>query len=326
MMASSMAGGFMQQIVFLDSDTLDTGINLRRPDFPHHWQSYPTTAPDQVVERLKCASIAIINKVRIGADELAQLPELRLIALAATGSDNLDLEACRAANVAVCNIRNYADNSVAEHTLMLMLALRRKLLDYQRSVAAGEWQRADQFCLMQHPIQDLAGATLGIVGKGALGESVARLARAFGMHVLFAERKQARLLRNGYTPFDEVLQSADVLSLHCPLTEATRQLIGARELAQMKPGAILINTARGALVDAQALAGALSNYSIAGAGIDVLEHEPPQAGSPLLAPLPNLIVTPHCAWLGSGALAALAEQLIGNIEAFLRGEARNLVT
>ena len=312
------------RIVFLDRDSLPWPV--RRPALPHQWEEYPNTATAQRLERLQGARIAISNKVALEGELLIRLPELKLIAVSATGVNQIDVAACRELGIAVCNIRNYADNSVAEHTLMLMLALRRKLLDYQRSVAAGEWQRADQFCLMQHPIQDLAGATLGIVGKGALGESVARLARAFGMHVLFAERKQARLLRNGYTPFDEVLQSADVLSLHCPLTEATRQLIGARELAQMKPGAILINTARGALVDAQALAGALSNYSIAGAGIDVLEHEPPQAGSPLLAPLPNLIVTPHCAWLGSGALAALAEQLIGNIEAFLRGEAHNLVT
>ena len=312
------------RIVFLDRASLPWP--LRRIALPHQWEEYPNSAPGEVLQRLQGAQVAISNKVALGAELLAQLPELRLIAVAATGVNQVDLSACRQLGITVCNIRNYADNTVAEHSLMLMLALRRNLLAYRQSVAAGEWQQSSQFCLMQHPVQDLAGSTLGIIGKGSLGESVARLARAFGMNVLFAERKHARQLRVGYTPFDEVLQSADIVSLHCPLTDTTRQLIGARELAQMKSGAILINTARGGLVDAQALADALATRSIAGAGIDVLEQEPPPAQHPLLQPgLPNLIVTPHCAWLGSGALAALAEQLVGNIEAFLRGEVRNQV-
>lgn len=312
------------RIVFLDRASLPWP--LRRIALPHQWEEYPNSAPGEVLLRLQGAQVAISNKVALGAELLAQLPELRLIAVAATGVNQVDLSACRQLGITVCNIRNYADNTVAEHSLMLMLALRRNLLAYRQSVAAGEWQQSSQFCLMQHPVQDLAGSTLGIIGKGSLGESVARLARAFGMNVLFAERKHARQLRVGYTPFDEVLQSADIVSLHCPLTDTTRQLIGARELAQMKPGAILINTARGGLVDAQALADALATRSIAGAGIDVLEQEPPPAQHPLLQPgLPNLIVTPHCAWLGSGALAALAEQLTGNIEAFLRGDVRNQV-
>lgn len=312
------------RIVFLDRASLPWP--LRRIALPHQWDEYPNSAPGEVLQRLQGAQVAISNKVALGAELLAQLPELRLIAVAATGVNQVDLLACRQLGITVCNIRNYADNTVAEHSLMLMLALRRNLLAYRQSVAAGEWQQSSQFCLMQHPVQDLAGSTLGIIGKGSLGESVARLARAFGMNVLFAERKHARQLRVGYTPFDEVLQSADIVSLHCPLTDTTRQLIGARELAQMKPGAILINTARGGLVDAQALADALATRSIAGAGIDVLEQEPPPAQHPLLQPgLPNLIVTPHCAWLGSGALAALAEQLTGNIEAFLRGDVRNQV-
>lgn len=312
------------RIVFLDRASLPWP--LRRPTLPHRWEEYPNSAPDEVLQRLQGAQVAISNKVALGDGLLAQLPELRLIAVAATGVNQIDLQASRQRGITVCNIRNYADNTVAEHTLMLMLALRRNLQAYRQSVAAGEWQQSSQFCLMQHPVQDLAGSTLGIIGKGSLGESVARLARAFGMNVLFAERKHARQLRVGYTPFDEVLQSADIISLHCPLTDATHQLIGARELAQMKPSAILINTARGGLVDAQALADALATHSIAGAGIDVLEQEPPPAYHPLLQPgQPNLIVTPHCAWLGSGALAALAEQLVGNIEAFLRGEVRNQV-
>lgn len=311
-------------IVFLDRDSLPWP--LRKPSVAHRWQEYANTSPEFRQQRLRDATVAISNKVAMDRELLLQLPNLRLIAVAATGVNLIDLDTCRELGIAVCNIRNYANTTVAEHTLMLILALRRQLQAYQQSVNRGEWQAAEQFCLMQHPIQDLAGSTLGIVGKGALGESVARLARAFGMNVLFAERRGAKQLRIGYTPFDEVLQTADVLSLHCLLSDETRHIIGPRELAQMKPSAILINTARGGLVDAAALAHALRQRSLGGAGVDSLETEPPRDGNPLLDPtLGNLIVTPHCAWLGSGALAALAEQLIGNIEAFLQGSPRNRV-
>lgn len=314
----------LPRIVFLDRDSLPWP--LRKPNIPHRWQEYANTSPALRQKRLRGASVAISNKVAMDHELLLQLPDLRLIAVAATGVNLIDLDTCRELGIAVCNIRHYADTTVAEHTLMLMLALRRQLQAYQQSINRGEWQTAEQFCLMQHPIQDLAGSTLGIVGKGALGESVARLARAFGMNVLFAERRGAKQLRIGYTPFDEVLQTADILSLHCLLIEETRHMIGPKELAQMKPSAILINTARGGLVDAEALANALRQRSLGGAGVDSLETEPPRDGNPLLDPtLGNLIVTPHCAWLGSGALAALAEQLIGNIEAFLQGAPRNRV-
>lgn len=314
----------LPRIVFLDRDSLPWP--LRKPSIPHRWQEYANTSPALRQQRLRGASVAISNKVAMDRELLLQLPDLRLIAVAATGVNLIDLDVCRELGIAVCNIRHYADTTVAEHTLMLMLALRRQLQAYQQSVNRGEWQTAEQFCLMQHPIQDLAGSTLGIVGKGALGESVARLARAFGINVLFAERRGAKQLRIGYTPFDEVLQTADILSLHCLLTEETRHMIGPKELAQMKPSAILINTARGGLVDAEALANAIRQRSLGGAGVDSLETEPPRDGNPLLDPtLGNLIVTPHCAWLGSGALAALAEQLIGNIEAFLQGTPRNRV-
>ncbi len=312
----------LPRICFLDRASLPWPV--RRPALPHRWEEYPNSTADEALQRLQGATVAISNKVPLSRPLLQQCPELKLIAIAATGSNHVDLQACQELGIAVCNIRNYADITVAEHALMLMLALRRNLAAWQASVNAGEWQRSKQFCLMQHPVQDLAGSTLGIVGKGSLGESVARLARAFGMNVLFAERKPARQLRVGYTPFQEVLQTADVLSLHCPLTDDTRHLIGARELAQMKPGAILINTARGGLIDATALADALRTRTIAGAGVDVLESEPPVDGNPLLdVPLSNLIVTPHCAWLGSGALANLADQLIGHNESFFRRELRN---
>ncbi len=311
----------MQQIVFLDSDTLDTGINLRRPDFPHHWQSYPTTAPDQVVERLKCASIAIINKVRIGADELAQLPELRLIALAATGSDNLDLEACRAANVAVCNIRNYARNTVPEHTFALILALRRSLVPYRQSVLDGRWEEAAQFCFFDHPITDLHGKRLGIIGKGTLGQALGQRASAIGMEVYYAQSQVGSPGDDDRLPLDALLQSSDVISLHCPLTPYTRHLIGERELALMKPGALLINVGRGGLVDEQALLEALGNGRLGGAGFDVASVEPPPPDHPLMQALryPNFILTPHVAWASEESMQRLADQLIDNINAFSLG-------
>lgn len=311
----------MQQIVFLDSDTLDTGINLRRPDFPHHWQSYPTTAPDQVVARLKCASIAIINKVRIGADELAQLPELRLIALAATGSDNLDLEACRAANVAVCNIRNYSGPSVPEHAMALMLALSRNLFAWRQSLLEGRWQQSGQFCFFDHPITDLHGKRLGIIGKGTLGQALGQRASAIGMEVYYAQSQVGSPGDDDRLPLDALLQSSDVISLHCPLTPYTRHLIGERELALMKPGALLINVGRGGLVDEQALLEALGNGRLGGAGFDVASVEPPPPDHPLMQALryPNFILTPHVAWASEESMQRLADQLIDNINAFSLG-------
>jgi glycerate dehydrogenase len=215
---------------------------------------------------------------------------------------------------------------VPEHVLMMMLALRRQLLAYRSDLAAGAWQGAEQFCFFGSRIRDLAGSTLGLIGHGVLGEGVARLATAFGMRVLWGERKAAATVRPGYVSFDELLAQADVVSLHCPLTEGTRGMIGADELKRMKKDALLINTARGALVDIQALLAALRSGVIGGAGIDVLSEEPPRAGNPLLdVQLPNLIVTPHVAWASDEAMQALADQVIGNIEAFARGEMRNRV-
>ena len=258
---------------------------------------------------------------------LAQLPKLRLIAVAATGVDNIDLAFCRSRGIAVCNTRGYAASSLPEHALMLMLCLRRNLIAYRDDVQEGRWQRAKQYCLLDHQIGDLHGTTLGIVGYGTLGQSMGRLSQSIGMNVLVAEHKSATAVREGRTPFVDVLQLSDVLSLHCPLIEETRNLIGAPEIQQMKPGAILINTARGGLVDAVALLRALTEGRLGGAGIDVLSTEPPREGNILLeASLPNLIVTPHIAWASRQAMQELGSQLIENLEAFVRGEPRNLVT
>jgi len=313
-----------RKIVFLERNTFN--VPFRRPSFEHEWIEFGETALDQVVERLDQASIAICNKLQLRAEALSQLPELRLIAVAATGVDNVDLAYCRSHNIAVCNTRGYAVNSLPEHALMLMLALRRNLIAYRNDVKAGRWHEARQFCLLDHPIGDLKRTTLGIVGFGTLGRSMAQLGRAIGMEVIVAERKNAVAVRADRVSFDDVLRSSDVISLHCPLTDETSNLIGAEELQQMKPGAILINTARGGLIDDHALLEALQSGRLAGAGIDVLRNEPPRDGNQLLdVDLPNLIVTPHNAWASRQAMQTLADQLIDNLEGFVSGEPRNLV-
>lgn len=314
----------MHRIVFLERDSVRAEV--RRPAFPHVWAEYPATAPEQVFERLAEATIAITNKVRLDGELLARLPRLQLIAEAATGTDNIDLAWCRQHGLAVANIRGYAAHTVPEHALMMMLALRRQLLAYRADLAAGKWQQAAMFCLFDHPIRDLHGSTLGLFGRGSLGQGVARLAEAFGMRVLWGEHKDAAAVRPGYVPFAQLLAEADIVSLHCPLNDRTRGMIGEAELRAMKPGALLINTARGGLVDEAALAQALRQGRLAGAGFDVLSQEPPRNGNPLLElDLPNFILMPHVAWASAGAMQALADQLTDNVEAFVRGERRNRV-
>jgi glycerate dehydrogenase len=311
-------------IVFVERNTFN--VPFRKPVFAHEWIEFGETTQADVVERLAPATIAICNKLPLRADVLSQLPKLKLIAVAATGVDNVDLAYCRSHDIAICNTRGYAVNSLPEHALMLMLALRRNLIAYRNDVRAGRWHEAKQFCLLDHPIGDLRGATLGIVGFGRLGQSMAQLGRAVGMEVIVAEHKNAPVVRDGRVAFAEVLRRSNVLSLHCPLTEETKNLISADELAQMKPDAILINTARGGLIDDDAVIEALKSGRLAGAGIDVLRNEPPCDGNPLLeVDLPNLIVTPHNAWASRQAMQTLAGQLIDNLEAFVRGEPRNLV-
>lgn len=307
----------MERIVFLERDTLT--VEPRRPSFEHEWRDYGSTRPEEVFERLKGATIAVVNKTPLSAELLERLPDLRLIAVAATGTDNLDLEFCRARGIEVRNVRGYARETVPEHVLMLALALSRNLIGFRADVRAGLWQRAGQFCLHTREVRDLHGSTLGVIGYGTLGRGVERLARAFGMEVLISEHKGAGALREGRTPFEEVLRRADVLTLHVPLNAETRHVIGREELSRMKPAAILINCARGGVVDEAALADALREGRLGGAGIDVLSTEPPEANNPLLAPdLPNLIVTPHVAWAGRQAQQALADRLVDNIEEFVK--------
>jgi len=253
---------------------------------------------------------------------------LKLIAVAATGTDCIDLHAAQARGVVVSNIRHYAERSVPEHTFALIFALRRNLLAYRESVRRGRWQEAAQFCYFDYPIRDLAGSTLGIIGSGALGQAVANMARALGMRVLFAARKNATTHAHPYTPFNQVLAQSDVISLHCPLTPETRNLIDAPEFAAMQTKPLLINTARGGLVNEDALAQALKTGQIAGAGFDVTTPEPPAPDHVLMSllDLPNFILPPHVAWASDAAMQTLADQLVDNICAFVDGAPRNVVS
>jgi glycerate dehydrogenase len=249
-----------------------------------------------------------------------------MIAVCATGTNNVDLDYCRAHGIVVSNIRNYAMHTVPEHVFAMVLALRRNLAGYREDVNNGLWQMAEQFCLFTRPILDLHGSTLGVIGNGTLGQATAKLGAAFGMRVLVAEHKGAAQTRPGYTAFETVLTESDVITLHCPLTPATHHLIGAPEFGKMRRHALLVNTARGGLVDEAALVEALKDGVIGGAGFDVLTTEPPRAGNPLLdLRLPNFILTPHVAWASRNAMQIMADQLIDNIEAFISGAPRNRV-
>ncbi|UTG71595.1 D-2-hydroxyacid dehydrogenase [Neisseria subflava] len=311
-------------IVVLDRDTL-----VNRPfdfDFPHTLSSYGTTEAHETLERIRGADIVITNKVVISAQAFAENPQLKLVAVTATGVNNVDVEAAKQNGTAVCNIRAYGNESVAEHAFMMMITLMRNLPAYQRDVAAGLWENSPFFCHLGAPMRDLNGKTLAIFGRGNIGKTLATYAQAFKMNVVFAEHKNAQSVRDGYVSFDEAIRSADVVSLNCPLTPQTANMIGEAELQQMKPGAILINCGRGGLVDEAALVAALKYGQIGGAGFDVLTQEPPRDGNPLLkARLPNLIVTPHIAWASQEAANRLFDILLDNINRFVAGNPQNLV-
>ena len=313
------------RIVFLDRSTFSASIAFPVARLAAEWQEHARTAPGEVLTHAAEATAVVTNKVKLPAMLLEKLPRLKLVAVAATGVDHVDLDAARRLGIGVCNVRDYATHSVPEHVFTVLLALRRNLIAYAAAATNGTWSRAENFCLHNWPIEDLAGSTLGIVGGGTLGQSVARLGAAFNMRVLLAEQRAAPL-RPGRVAFEQVLAEADVLSLHVPLTPATRNLIGVSELARMKPSAILINSARGGVVDELALVGALRAGQLAGAAVDVLTSEPPPADHPLLcANLPNLLVTPHIAWASRQAQQQLADEVVENIAAFMRGESRNRV-
>ncbi|ARP53785.1 D-2-hydroxyacid dehydrogenase [Alcaligenes faecalis] len=318
----------LTRIVFLDRETLSDSVALPQVPFKHELQVYGRTAPDQVAERIADAEIVISNKVALRREHLQAAPNLKMIALAATGSDNIDLDAARERGIVVSNIRDYAVRSVPEHVFALIFALRRNICAYRQSVKEGRWQEAQQFCYFDYPIRDLAGSTLGLIGSGSLGQAVATMGRALGMKVIFAQRRGQTIVSNAddRLPFEQVLEQADVLSLHCPLTAETQNMLGMAEFERMAPRRpLLINTARGGLIDNQALEHALRQGWLGGAGIDVCTPEPPPADHILmrLLDLPNYILTPHIGWASQEAMQALANQLIENIVAFHRGQARH---
>jgi glycerate dehydrogenase len=309
------------KIVFLDRETLDA--NVRIPNFPHEYTEYGQTAVDQIVERAKDADIIITNKVPLREPVLKQLPKLKLIAVAATGTDVIDKVYTTANGITVSNIRNYAYNTLPEHVFALIFALRRNLVNYVDSVRHGRWGYVNQFCYFDYPIYDIAGSTLGIVGYGALGKETEKRAVALGMKVLVNDLFDIP----GKVDLPTILRESDVITLNIPLTPQTRNLIGAKELGMMKKSASIINTARGGIIDEEALADALRKGVIAGAALDVLTVEPPKNGNVLLDPtIPNLIITPHVAWASKEAMQVLSDQLIDNIDAFVAGDPRNVVT
>lgn len=325
------------RIVLLDGGSLGPGIEITRPAFDHTWESHPNTPAAQVIERLSDADIAITNKVPIGADVLAKAPKLKMISVSATGYDMIDAEACRAQGVTVSNVQGYAAETVPEHTFALMLALWRSVPGYREDVLNGEWERADQFCLFTQPVRDLHGSTLGIIGSGVIGQAVGRLGSAFGMKVLFATRRDTAAPAPSPSsdqtppiekaPFDAVLETADVLTLHLPLTPETRDLIAMREFQKMKRRPLIINTARGGLVNEADAVAALDQGLISGIGVDVLTTEPPDAENPLLKARarPEILITPHVAWASDTARQRLWDQAIRNIENYQRGNPSNVV-
>ncbi|WP_075215968.1 D-2-hydroxyacid dehydrogenase [Mongoliimonas terrestris] len=316
----------MENIVFLDNETLAPQVTLRRPAFDHAWTAYDSTAPDQVVPRCRDASIVVLNKVRLTAEAMEQLPALKLVAVAATGTDCVDKEAAKARGITVVNIRGYAVHTVPEHTFALILALQRAIVPYRAAVLDGAWQRSGQFCFFDAPIRDLGGKRLGIVGAGVLGSRVAAIGRAFDMVVRLYD-PWAPASTPDLVSFEDLIGESDIITLHCPLTADTEGLIGMAAFRRMKRQPLIINTARGGIVVEDDLETALDEGLVSGAGIDVTMPEPPPADGPLMrmAARPNVIVTPHVAWASNEAQQALADQLIGNIEAYVAGTPRNVV-
>lgn len=290
-----------------------------------HWEVHDHTAPGETRLRISDAELVVSNKVVLDRRLLQSAPGLELVCIAATGTNNVDLQAARELGIAVTNVRGYATPAVAQHVFALMLAHATRLFDYRQAVLDGAWARSDQFCLLDYPIRELAGRALGILGYGELGRAVAKIAPAFGMDVLVAEHPGGPPQPDRLS-LSELLPRVDVLTLHCPLAENTRNLIGAEELALMKPDALLIDTARGGIVEEQALADALRKGIIGAAAVDVLTVEPPRDGSPLLDPsIPNLIVTPHVAWASREARQRLVCEVAENIRAVAEGRGRNRV-
>lgn len=316
------------KIVFLDRDTIGPTVEITRPAFPHEWTEYAKTPPEQVAERIAEADIVITNKAPIRAEQLAAAPNVKMISVAATGYDVIDIPACRERGVTVSNVRGYAENTVPEHAFGLILALRRSIMGYRQDVMNGEWEKSGQFCFFTHPIKDLAGSRLGIMGEGVIGQKMAQIARGFGMEPVFAAHKGVSGLGPLYTPWEEVIETSDVITVHAPLMPATANMISTPEFEAMKRNVLVINTSRGGLVDEAALVDALDRGLIAGAGFDVLTKEPPVPGNPLMSILdrPNFILTPHVAWASEEAMQEVWRQTVEAVDRFEQGAATRVLT
>jgi len=313
--------------VFLDYGTMGSGLDLSELEsLVTELTLFDDTGNDDVADRIADVDIVFTNKVRLTRERLERSPKLKLIALTATGTDNIDTECARQRGIGVANIRDYCTQSVVEHVFGVLLTLTHSLNRYHNAVRDGDWQQSTEFCMLSFPIRELSAMTFGIVGYGSLGQGVARIAREFESRVLVSARPGTDDVPDDRVAFDEVLAASDVISLHCPLTDTTRNLFGPGQFRAMRNDAILINTARGGLIDSQALVDALTSGEIAGAAIDVLPNEPPVHGDPLLDYAGNnLIVTPHIAWATDKARQNAIDELAANTKAFLEGSERNRV-
>jgi glycerate dehydrogenase len=315
--------------VILDFDSIGpTDLDLTSlHQLPIQWTIYPDCKASQVAERIAHADIVLTNKTAIRTSEMVEAKNLKLIALFATGTDIIDLAGASAKNIVVSNAIGYGTASVVQHVWSLILALTTNLNEHSNAATDGRWRNSRFFCLLDSPVQELDGKVLGIVGAGELGLGVAKIAEAFGMKVFFASLPgRAHSNQDNRMPFGALLKEADILSLHCPLTAETATLISADALGSMKESALLINTARGGLIDEKALKDALTNGVIAGAAVDVLSVEPPSDGNVLIdSYIPNLIVTPHVAWIARESRQRLVNQVAGNVKGFIEGQPRNQV-
>ena len=318
----------MKKIVFLDRATFAADIQIPGPKFEHEWTNYAKTNAQQALKRALKADLIVSNKVIFNHSLLSNLPQLKHIAIAATGTNCVDLKAAAALGISVSNVPGYAMRSVSEHVIAMILGLRRNFFAYQNDIAAGKWQASEQFCFYNNPITDIAGSTLGLIGTGAIAQQVADLAKAFGMKVIF-HSVSGRKEFTGKTlvTLNTLLTKSDVISVHCPLCPKSENLINMPQLELMRPNALLINTARGSIINLKALHHVLSKNLIAGAGIDVAPTEPPPLDSPIMAlnSLNNCIVTPHTAWASKQSSQALINQVVDNLEFYVSGNPINIV-
>ncbi|RBP49314.1 NAD(P)-dependent oxidoreductase [Arenicella xantha] len=318
----------LPRIVFLDQNGLPERIRIAPPPQPHEWLNYPSTKPEQILERCTGATIVLTNKVPISKAILTACPTIRHIAVTATGYNIIDIDGARSLGVSVSHVPSYAATTVSEHVIASALMLRRQLIRYRQRVIEGAWQRSSAFCVFDRPILDLKGARLGIIGMGEIGQATAQLGQALGMRVAYHSRSEHAVPYDKAEDLNSLLSSSDVLSIHCSLNDATHNLIGSKELALMPAGAILINTARGGIVNEQATLEALQQNHLGGIAFDVLVEEPPRDTSPLLslAKHDNVIITPHTAWASEQAMQQLANTVSSNVTAFLANQALNLVS